>query len=70
MNHAIENMLYKMSSAKWLMAVIFICSFCWCMIHGINLPDYAVVIGTIIVKAYFDEDHKTPIYPKKEEPQA
>ena len=52
----VDRLIFKMTSAQWIITVIFMGGFVYAMVNSIDLPDYAVMLGTLIVKSYFDRD--------------
>ena len=52
----IDRIAFKVTSAQWILAVVFISGFTYCMVNKIDIPDYGVMLGTLIVKSYFDRD--------------
>jgi len=58
--NALDRIVTKLTSAQWIIAVVFTGSFAYCMVNSIELPDYVVMLGTLIVKSYFDRDRAIP----------
>ena len=59
------RIVLKVTSAQWVLAVGFMAVFCYCIIQQIDLPDYAVMLGTLIIKSYFDKPRQVDMTNKE-----
>lgn len=57
-NQIAGRIVFKLTSAQWLIAVGFMAGFIYCIVNTIDVPDYAVMLGTLIVKSYFDKQRE------------
>ena len=55
------RIVFKITSAQWILAVGFMAAFSYCLINSIDIPDYGVMLGTLIVKSYFDRNRPSNI---------
>ena len=54
MESTVQRIITKITSARWILAVVFSLGMVYCMCTGVNVPDYGVMLCTLIVKSYFD----------------